>query len=255
MDSTFLKGLRVLRYMVDQDGPSGVSALARALGLPKSNIHRVMKTLEAAGLVRADPRTRGYLPTMLLWDLGQKVYDRLDLAREAAPLLERIHADTGGLAVLAVRDGLSLRVLAVVGSDPAGTIRAEARLPLCEGALGCVLLAHADIPNAERALTDADLPPGGLASIRAEMAAAAVRGCALDRGELGSDWFGAAAPVRDIRGGVMAAVAALGPLAEFGLAPLAGLERAAVEAAGTLSETLSVGRAEPEPKSESEPGA
>ncbi|WP_118133996.1 IclR family transcriptional regulator [Oceanicella sp. SM1341] len=236
MDSTFLKGLRVLTHMVDRGGPCGVTALSRELGLPKSNIHRVLKTLEAAGLVRADPATRGYLPTLRLWDLGLRVYDSVDLEREARDLLGEIAGGTGETAIVAVRDGLSARVMAsACAHSPRCPVPAGERLPLHEGAIGRILLAHADIPHAERALTDAALPPGGLAWLRADMAESAARGCAVDRGDWNAGQYGVAAPVRDIRGGVMAAIGVTGPIDRYSEDGLTRMQELVTGAAAELS--------------------
>ncbi|QDL91859.1 IclR family transcriptional regulator [Paroceanicella profunda] len=235
MDSTFLKGLRVLTHIVDRGGPCGVTALSRELGLPKSNIHRVLKTLEAAGLVRADPATRGYLPTLRLWDLGLRVYDSVDLEREAHVLLGDIARTTGETALVAVRDGLCARVMASACANSPRRPEQGERLPLHEGAIGRILLAHADIPHAERALTDAALPPGGLAWLRADMAESAARGCALDRGDWCVGQYGVAAPVRDIRGGVMAAIGVTGPIDRYSEASLAHMQELVTTAAAELS--------------------
>lgn len=51
MDSTLIKGLTVLEHLAGSEAPRGVSDLARSLNLTKSNVHRTLQTLVAAGLL------------------------------------------------------------------------------------------------------------------------------------------------------------------------------------------------------------
>jgi DNA-binding IclR family transcriptional regulator len=52
MDKTLLKGLEVLEALARSEAARGVSDLARELDLTRSNAHRTLKTLCAAGYAR-----------------------------------------------------------------------------------------------------------------------------------------------------------------------------------------------------------
>ena len=90
VDSTLLKGLHLLEVLIASDDPRGVSELAAQLGLARSNVHRVLKTLEAAGYVRHATGANTYVPTLKVWELGTKVHGRLNIAKEARPFIEAL---------------------------------------------------------------------------------------------------------------------------------------------------------------------
>ena len=49
MDTTIAKGLKLLNRMAQADAPVGVTAMAKEMGLEKSNVHRTLTTLLALG--------------------------------------------------------------------------------------------------------------------------------------------------------------------------------------------------------------
>ena len=58
MDKTLLKGLQILEQVVNSTEPVRSSHVAKELGLMKSNAHRVLKTLEHAGYIFQNPKTK-----------------------------------------------------------------------------------------------------------------------------------------------------------------------------------------------------
>ena len=58
--STVRNAARLLKAFLTREESIGVSELARRLGLGKSNVHRLLTTLVAEGLVEQDARTGGY---------------------------------------------------------------------------------------------------------------------------------------------------------------------------------------------------
>ncbi|MDD9874501.1 MAG: helix-turn-helix domain-containing protein, partial [Gammaproteobacteria bacterium] len=53
VDSTLSKGLRVLEVLVKSPNGGGVTEIARALGLSKSNAFRLLRSLTVLGYVRS----------------------------------------------------------------------------------------------------------------------------------------------------------------------------------------------------------
>jgi len=74
-----VKGLRVVETLAKHPHLSGVTELARHLGLTKSNTHRLLQTLVASGYVRNLEQGGRYELTLKLWELGAAIVDRLDL--------------------------------------------------------------------------------------------------------------------------------------------------------------------------------
>ncbi len=60
MDSlaTVERAVDVLFHLHGESEPVGVTAIGRALGLPKSNVHRLLASLARRGLVERDERGR-----------------------------------------------------------------------------------------------------------------------------------------------------------------------------------------------------
>lgn len=104
MDSTLLKGLNVLEQLVNSAEPLGVTALASSLGLPKSNIHRTLMTLIAAGFVAQNNRG-AYHPTLRIWQQGMQVMARHPVRRAAFTFMQSLQQDTSETINLIVPDG------------------------------------------------------------------------------------------------------------------------------------------------------
>jgi DNA-binding IclR family transcriptional regulator len=73
MDSTLTKGLSVLEWMVTEQRPCGVSEVARAFGIARSNARRALQTLVSCGWARQDRPSGVYRPSLKLFELGAQV--------------------------------------------------------------------------------------------------------------------------------------------------------------------------------------
>jgi len=149
LDTTLVKGLRILEALSLSNEPLGVSSLSESLGIGRSNTHRLLKTLSATGYVSQEPGTRRYLPTLKTWEQGSLIVERSRLRRAAQPVLRRLHDETGEVVFLAVLHGGE--ILYVLKIDPvdhlATTARAGQRVPAVFTASGKVLLANQPDPE------------------------------------------------------------------------------------------------------------
>ncbi len=124
---TVEKAMDVLFHLHESPGAQGVTAIGRALGLPKSSAHRLLVSLGRRGLVERDDRGR-YQPGMALVALGLGVLEAQPIVVAARPELEAaareigetfflVAARAGELAVLAKAEGTGfLRASPQVGS-------------------------------------------------------------------------------------------------------------------------------------------
>jgi DNA-binding IclR family transcriptional regulator len=138
------KAVDVLFRLSAEPSPQGVSDLGRALGLPKSSVHRLLASLARRGLVERDERGR-YRPGIALLALGLGALEREPLAAAARPLLEAETRALGETAFLVVaRAG---RLLVLEKAEGAGFLRAAPRVgaevPVHATAVGKLFLAHA----------------------------------------------------------------------------------------------------------------
>lgn len=145
LDSTLLKGLKILEYLNHSETRLGVSALAMAFDLPKSNIHRTLSTLIEAGYVTQDDEGY-YFPSLRTWEQGIKVISRNSLRRTALPFMHRLYQETGetiNLITLDGNDSLYIhQISASVPIRPSSTI--GERAPAILTVSGKVILSFQD---------------------------------------------------------------------------------------------------------------
>jgi DNA-binding IclR family transcriptional regulator len=243
-NTTFVNGLSLLEALARSRQACGVSELARQLQLTKSNVHRLLGTLVDLGYVTNVGVTGRYEVTLKLWELGVEALDKLDVKRVAVEVMEGLAATTGETAHLSVLDqGEVVYIDKVEGSQP---VRAHSqtggRAPAYCVATGKVMLAHAN-PRivdmvtrklrayTERTITDRD-------QLHTELKRAVENGYAINRGEWREGVCGVAAPIKDARGVVIAAIGISGPAERLRPKAAKQLVSAVVEAAHTISVRL-----------------
>jgi DNA-binding IclR family transcriptional regulator len=86
------------------EGPAGVNALARRIGVNPSSASRLLATLEHGGLVEREPGGP-YRLGLHLVALADRVLARLDVRELARPQLRALVEATGETATLSVADG------------------------------------------------------------------------------------------------------------------------------------------------------
>jgi DNA-binding IclR family transcriptional regulator len=213
--SSVEKALDLLQALHDAPAPLGPSALARALGLPKSTAHRLLAPLVARGLVERDERG-GYRPGFALVSLGLGVLRSDPLVAAARPAHEAEARALGETVFLtAARGG---RIAVLEKAEGAGFLRAApqvgATVPVHATAVGKLFLAFAPTEVALEEPLAAYTPatcttPDALAR---EVARARAAGFALNRDEWIPGLAVVAAPVR-VGGRLLGAVALAAPSA------------------------------------------
>lgn len=142
--SSIEKALDLLQALHDAAEPRGPSALARALGLPKSTVHRLLAPLVRRGLVERDARG-ACRPGFALVALGLGVLRSDPLVAAARPSLEAEARALGETVFLtAARGG---RIAVLEKAEGAGFLRAApqvgATVPVHATAVGKLFLAFA----------------------------------------------------------------------------------------------------------------
>ena len=108
--ATVEKALDVLFHLHDAGTPLGVSAIGRALGLPKSSCHRLLASMLDREVVARD-EVGQYRPGLALLSLGIGAQGREPVVAAARPILEAEVAEFGETVfVVGMRRG-RLRVL------------------------------------------------------------------------------------------------------------------------------------------------
>jgi DNA-binding IclR family transcriptional regulator len=89
---------------MDRPEPN-LTEISAGIGLSKSTTHRLLTTLETAGLVELDRKSGRYHLGLKAFRLGCTASGSMDLVNQAAPLLRALAEETDQTALLLVADG------------------------------------------------------------------------------------------------------------------------------------------------------
>jgi IclR family pca regulon transcriptional regulator len=206
------RGLAVIRAL-SQPGPGlTLSDVARETSLTRAAARRFLLTLEDLGYVRAADRRFSLTPRVL--DLGYSFLSSLTLPEIAQPHLRELVGRVNESSSVSVLDGSDI---VYVAREPTQRIMTVAisvgtRFPAYATSMGRVLLA--DLSDAQLAvslsrggrkkLTSKTLTDEG--ELRGELEHVRQQGFAIVDQELEGGLRSVAAPIRDSRGGVVAAI-------------------------------------------------
>ena len=222
------------------EGPAGVNALARRIGVNPSTASRLLATLERGGLVAREPGGP-YRRGLHLVALADRVLASLDVRELARARLRALAEATGETVSLSVPDGEQAVTVDFVPGAASVVSMARLGRPSVGHATstGKVLLAHAAPAGpaaeltafTERTITD----PRALA---AELDRVRAQGWAASEGEREPDLNALAAPVFG-RGGELAAILSVqGPAARMTAHRRAEVLPRLLDAAVALSRAL-----------------
>lgn len=136
----------LLRLMSEGASHQQLTDLAERSGLSLATVHRLLRSLTAAGLAEQDPRSSRYgLGAELVW-LAESYLARHPVLSVAAPYLVELRNTTGATVQVATLVGLELVILdRIDGLDAGGVYRDASRIHApTSSALGRVLVAHSD---------------------------------------------------------------------------------------------------------------
>jgi len=235
------KAIDVLFHLHGSPEPQGVTAVGRALGLPKSSAHRLLGALGRRGLVERDGRGR-YRPGIGLVALGVGTLDREPVVEAARPVLECEAEALGETFFLAAARAGRIHVLDKV--EGPGFLRAAPRVgslvPVGATAVGKLHLAFAP----ESVVEDAEGPAPrftertlGARALAREVEAVRERGWAANRDEWQPGLSAVAAPVF-LGARLVAAVAAAAPSARLAEEDLPAVAERVRDAAARVSARL-----------------
>lgn len=194
-------------------GPRTLDQLAEKLSVHKSTVLRLLRTLESRRFVQRSG-ARHYRLGTSLFELAFQALDERDVRRTVEPALRALNAETGHTVHLAsYEDG---EVIYIDKYESRHNVRMYSRIgrrsPLHCTAVAKVLIAALPPDRREAvagSITYERMTPNTISTPRAflaELARVAERGYAVDNEEHEEHIHCVAAPVRDARGRVVAAM-------------------------------------------------
>jgi IclR family transcriptional regulator, KDG regulon repressor len=225
-----------------------VSESSNGLRMNKSTVYRFLASLKGMGFVRQDPETDRYSLTLKLFEVGAAALERLELWQEAEPVLKQMSQLTGETVHLATLEENRIVYIGKIESMKTLRVSMMSRVgktapTYCTG-LGKVLLA-CQPPEQAREILGTEklirLTPRTItrrADLERELAAVREQGYAIDDEEHELGVRCVAAPVRDNRGEVCAAVSVSVPAVRMPDREIPRFREIVVRAAGEISRKM-----------------
>jgi IclR family transcriptional regulator, KDG regulon repressor len=206
-----------------ENGGLGVVRIAELIGREKSQVSRALKMLAESGLVDRDPSTLHYRLGWRFFALAARAGEQR-LLSIAPPLLERLMKSLGETAHLSVLQGVE--VLTVLSKSPPHAVTAVGwsgrTVPVYCTSSGRALLFDHDreaLSELSSGIEFRELGPNtvrNIGELYKTVVAARAQGYALVDEEFEFGLVGAAAPVRDFKGQIVAALNVSAPKFRLG---------------------------------------
>lgn len=219
------RACRILDALCSANGPVSLGSLADKVGMHKTTVYRLLRTMMRHGLVQQREHRAKYDAGMGLVGLAHKVMDRLELRTQGLPWLKELSERTNETVHLAILD--QGQVVYVEKQESKQTLRIYSavgkRAPAhCTG-LGKTLLAYLPQEEVDRIIEKKGLRRYTSRSItspealKQELAIVRARGYAVDDAEHEEGVRCIACPVWDHRGRVIGAISVTAPASRLNL--------------------------------------
>ncbi|MFC7402533.1 IclR family transcriptional regulator [Citricoccus sp. GCM10030269] len=192
--------------------------VSRRTGLPASSCHRIMRSLAEEGVLEVGEDHR-YHVGLWLWEVAAHAPRSGGVQQAALPFMQDLMDITGHPVHLAVREGLQAVFIERMSHWRARNARpyVGSHYPLHLTSVGLMLLAHAPLEVQEEYLSGelerrTPLTVTSPHELRRRLASIRSRGFAVCDRQVVMDAISVAAPIRDGRGEVIAAVSVNTPL-------------------------------------------
>lgn len=241
------RALRILDAIADAEKPLGVTEIARRVGVHKSSVYRLLRTMVEHEYLEQHEPTAEYWLGLRLSRLGQLASSHLQLPKVARVHIERLSHRTRETANLVKLHGdACLYLISIQTEQSIGTI---ARPPgstddLHSTAAGKAILAYLPDRRAEHLLERTPMKARTRATLQtpaellAQLDDVRTRGFSLDDGENDENVRCIGSAVFDRHGDVIGAVSISGPAFRFTDAFIAAQAPAVIECAVDVSTAL-----------------
>ena len=235
----------VLLVFASEPQSLGVSEISRRLGLSKTVVHRILKSLVSRNLVAFDVKTRGYTLGAATAALGALALRDRDLRRTAMPVLRRLQQETGETTTVSEVVGTARVYLDQVPSpkEVKMTVELGRPFPLHAGGSSKAILAFGPPELRQFVLAGPliALTPQTITKhveLEAELLRVETDRTAVSFGERQPGAASVAAPVIGLDGDAIGAISACGPIDRFDEETIEQLRPLVETAAQEISDSL-----------------
>ena len=213
------KIFKIIEYIAENDNHVSLTSISKDLGIGKSTVYGLISTLENLGYIKQEESNGKYTLGLKFFELGEIVHSSMNVKNIARPYLEVLVEKYGETVHLGIfSDDIAIYLDKVNGPYSVGMMskiggRAEV---YCSG-LGKALISElsdiefdALIKKTEfRRYTKNTITDSG--ELKKELALIRKQGYAIDDEEIEEGLKCVAAPIRDNKGRIVAAVSLSGP--------------------------------------------
>lgn len=222
MNKSLLKSFHLLECFSRDHQELSVTELSRMTGLHKSNVSRLMATLESGRLVECDPETGRYRLGLRLLSFAGVILERFDIRQTARRLMRELAQSTRETVNLSILDGFeAVHIEAVMAPQIIAHLgQVGNRLPLNCTASGRILLSYLEPAEVESYLVQHLQPLTPLSPVDPDLLRAILDQERRQGFSVATDQFiegvaGLAVPVRNHEGKVIASLSVTGPTDRF----------------------------------------
>ena len=217
------RAARLLRHIAEGDAVTNMSETARALGINRTTLVRLLHTLNAERFIEPRPGGNGWRIGVGLIGLAAQAFFSEDLVQTSVPVLTRLAETLGLSAHLGVLDNLEIVYLVrrVPNHVFASNIRIGSRLPAHAANMGRIILANLPAAQVDRLYAGATLAPVTshtavtLVQLHTQLDADRAAGLAWSDGNYEADISSVAAAIFDATGTPVAAINVSGHATDF----------------------------------------
>lgn len=242
------RGLRILMEFSRQEPVLNGAELSRRLNVPRSTVFRLLQTLESLGFIEhAGNGDRSYRLGVSVLRLGFEYLNSLELTDLGAPIIDKLRDATGYSSHIVILDQQDVVFVAKAASrDPvSSSVNVGTRLPAHATVIGQVLLSDHDKATLHTLYPQrhlkryTDHTPGTFEELCARIDELKARGYGTSQSFFEYGISTVAAPVRDHRSKIVAAISVTVPRPQLDAdQPDSPLVHQVLEAAQALSYKL-----------------
>lgn len=248
-NSNLIKSLMKAVDVIDLlsvEGELGISEISKRLGITKSNSYRLVATLKEKGLITQNMSTQKYSNAMKLFEIGNRVVERMGLRRQAQFYLKELAEKTNETVNIAILDEKEIVYIDKIESS--ATIKVDLsigkRLPVYCTGLGKIILAYMDKFKRDEIIRDiefvkyTDKTVRDIEELKDELGIINYRGYSIDDEEYVEGLKCYAAPIFDFNENPIAAVSVAIPKYRFENFNEADLLDALLDTSSNISEKM-----------------
>jgi IclR family KDG regulon transcriptional repressor len=241
------KALSILELMILEGKDLPLMAISAKSGLGKGTVHRILGTLKSRKFVHQDPNTKKYGLGIRALEMGSAVKKDEILRKAMRPVLRELLQKCGETINGAILEHDEITYIYRLESEEPlrFSLQAGSRFPAHCTATGKIMLA--DLPDEDlrrlyenktgfRKLTENSI--GSFDELMAEILKLRQKGLAYDLEETLAGVNCVAAPIRDAKNRVVAAISISGPKERMGKEKMTSFSTLILEASNRISEEL-----------------